>query len=168
MCAIFVPNTPQLDVTSLQGKTLDSVEFRQFMIRLTQFLNLLALAANSKDSGVYDLAEDANNQAWFDPNNTGQARNVLRKVINFGALPAVTSSQPHGITITADTVFTRIYGVATDPSTSFIPIPYAAANGTDNIELEVTATDVVITTGSDRSAYTICYVVLEYIAAQSA
>ena len=59
--------------------------------------------------------------------------------------------------------FTRLYGAATDPSTSFLPIPFAHPTAANNIALSADATNVSITTGSDRTGYTACYVVLEYI-----
>ena len=79
---------------------------------------------------------------------------------------AGTTSVPHGINITADTsfTFTRIYATASQVNVSFLPIPYVSvANIMDNIEINVDNTNVNITTGSDRTNYTFCYVILEYI-----
>ena len=126
---------------------------------------------NLKDSGYYDTLEFVNSQLFF-PNpalssQTAQTpvyRQVYRKVINFGALPnAGAKSVNHNIPVTIGYSFTRIYATATNPSTQFIPIPYASASGTDNIELSVSPTQVTITTASDRTAFTITYVVVEYL-----
>ena len=91
-------------------------------------------------------------------------RGVFRKVINFGALPNTgIKSVAHNIDPTASFSFTRIYGCSTNPSTSYIPLPYASPTLANNIELNADATNVNVTTGSDRTAYTITYIVLEYI-----
>ncbi len=100
-------------------------------------------------------------------------RQVFRKVIAFGALPnAGTKSVAHGIdTLPQDLPnnyigfsFTRIYATATDPVNElYIPIPYASNVAANVIEINVDATNVNITTASNKTAYTITYVVLEYI-----
>jgi hypothetical protein len=85
--------------------------------------------------------------------------------VNFGALPnTATKSVAHGITITTATTFTRIYATASDTSGStYIPIPFSSPTLVSNIQITVDATNVNITTGSNRSNFNICYVVLEYI-----
>lgn len=138
---------------------------------IPETLNLMSLVLNTKDTGYYPLTEFINGQLWFpDPalsSSTATAptyRQVYRKVINTGALPNTgTSSVAHGITITATTSFTRIYGAATDPSTTFIPLPYASPVDAENIALYVDAVNVNITTGNDRTGFTTSYVVLEWI-----
>jgi hypothetical protein len=45
----------------------------------------------------------------------------------------------------------------------YIPLPYASPTLVNNIQLSVDATNVTITTGIDYSAYTVTYVILEYI-----
>jgi len=164
MCALLVPTTPILDITKLKGKSLDSPEFTEFMIRLTQYLNQLATSANNNDSGEYSLAQSPNKQSFWALNAGETPRSVNRIVVDFGGLPnAGTTSVAHGITVTATTIFTRIYGVANDLSTSFKPLPYSSPTLVDNIELEVDATNVNITTGADETGYTSCYVILEWI-----
>jgi hypothetical protein len=146
-------------------------EFRNFITRLRQSINNINIAVNLKDTGYYILDETANGQVFF-PNQALNSttsrlptyRNVLRKVINFGALPNnTTKSVPHGIVIDALFSFTRIYATATNPNTSFIPLPYASTTAGDVIELNADTTNVNITTHSNKSAYTITYVILEWI-----
>jgi len=134
-------------------------------------VNQLSLALNTKDSGYYALTEFINGQVWFpDPALTSSTlqkptlRQVFRRVVNFGALPNTgTKSVAHGLTITAGFSFTRIYGCATDPSTTFIPLPYASPVLADNIELWVDAANVNIKTGKDRTGFTTTYAIIEYI-----
>ncbi len=134
-------------------------------------INQMSLALNTKDSGYYALTEFINGQVWFpDPALTSSTslaptlRQVYRKVINTGTLAnSGTTTTAHGLTITAGFSFTRIYGAATDPSTTFIPLPYASPVLADNIELWVDAVNVNIKTGKDRTGFTTSYVIVEYI-----
>lgn len=165
---LFVPTTPMFDVGDLQNVE----NLKELVIRLTQSVNNISIALNLKDTGYYVLEEYVNGQLYF-PNPTvvpltqsDNTRQVFRKVIDFGALPnAGLKAVPHGIPIDATYSFTRIYATASDPvNLNYIPIPsvslIAVAN---NIQIVVDATDVIIGTAVDFSAFTICYVVLEYI-----
>jgi len=168
----FVPTTNIWDVTEIYSTDVTSPEFKELLVRLYQNLNLMSLQLNIKDSAYYNTQEFVNGQVWFsDPayNSTSQVtatgRQVYRKVINFGTLPnAGTTNVAHGITCDANTTFTRIYGCATDPAAqSYLPLPYASTTLVNSIELSVGNTNVSITTGIDRTAYTVTYVVLEYL-----
>lgn len=142
-------------------------------LKLRQYLNNIAEATNSKDSGIYNAIESVTGGQFvptYSTNTPSNAtyRSILRKVIDFGTLPnTTTKSVAHGITNTQNFSFVRIYATATDPGVSTInssiPIPYASSTAADNIELEVDATNINITTGIDRTAYTRCFVVLEWI-----
>jgi hypothetical protein len=171
----FIPTTNVWDTENEHIKDMDVTkpEFRELLVRLFQDLNRMALAVNNRDAGTYNVLPFVNGQTWFPKpginpatQNTSQnVRPVYRKVINFGPLPAAGNTPiAHGITCTTATTFTRIYGVATKPTVpfSYIPIPYIDPAGA-NISLFVDNTNVNITVASDRSAYTICYVILEYL-----
>jgi hypothetical protein len=92
-------------------------------------------------------------------------------VINCGSITASgTYTFPHGIAVTNNYTFTRIYGTASnaalDASTwaEFIPLPYASVSSiNDNVELWVDNVNVNISTGSGVATYPYTYVVLEYI-----
>jgi hypothetical protein len=86
-------------------------------------------------------------------------------VVNFGTLPNTsTKSVPHGIGISATYSGTQFTVVATDPvGLTMIPIPYASATTANIIEFNVDAVNVNITTNSDRTNYTICLIVIEYL-----
>lgn len=168
---LFVPTTYMFDVSTLEGKDLSSPEFKEFIIRLTQRINELALNLNRKDTGIYSTEEYVNSQVYF-PDQTLSSittkapvlRTVFRKVIDFGGLPNTgTTSVAHNIILDANSIFTRIYATATDPNTSYIPIPYSSSTLANNIEINVDTTNVNITTGSDRTGFTTCFVVIEYI-----
>lgn len=168
---LFVSNTDVLDVSEIYDTDVTSPEFKELLVRLYQNLNRVRLALNIKDSAWYDTNQFVNGQIFFpNPltstyNESNPDRQVFRLVINFGALPNTgTTAVAHGITCTGITTFTRIYGVANDTTgKNYIPIPYASPTLANNIELKVDATNVTIITGSNRTAFTICYIVIEFL-----
>lgn len=162
----FVATTNVWDVTQLAQLDVNSPEFKELLVRLYQNVNNIAILLNLKDTGYYDQNEFVNSQLYF-PNpakNTQQYRQVFRTVVNFGTLPnAGTKSVAHNIAITVGVTFTRIYATASDTTSfAYIPIPFVETTGNE-IQIDVDATNVNITTTSDRTNFTICYVVLEYI-----
>lgn len=140
---------------------------KDVMLRL--YLNSIASATNSKDSGLYDSQETITGQQFLptfstDTGANASYREVLRKVIDFGALPASgTSIVSHGITFTSDMSVTRLYGGATEPGTTWIPLPFASPTLNENISLSLNSTNIVITVGKNRSTFTRSFVVVEWI-----
>lgn len=170
----FVPTTYILDPAQIYQADIESRELQEVLVRLYQTVNSVALSMNTRDAGYYVQEEFVCGQIYYpNPANSSttgtqpsgaEFRQVFRKVISFGALPNnTTKSVAHGITITSGFTFTRIYATATDPSTAFIPIPFASSTAADIISLDVDATNVNITTASDKTGFTTTYVVLEYI-----
>jgi len=175
----FIPTTQVWDVTELKDVDVTKPEFKELLVRMYQNLNTMALSINNKESAYYDTSETVKGQSFF-PNTTldslsasiPEHRQVYNKVINFGALPATaTKSIGHGIDVKHGFTFTRIYGCSTrqentNPAVAFsaIPLPFVdpgvLANG---ILLSVSATNVIVTTAADYSAYDKTYIVLEYI-----
>jgi hypothetical protein len=95
-----------------------------------------------------------------------QYRQVLRKVIDFGALPnTATKSVAHGITFDANFTLIHMWASATDPTgLQAFPIPFADPTvPTSTVSVYMTNTNIVISTGSNRSAFTRCFVFIEYI-----
>jgi len=170
---LYVPTTQVWDVDEIYGMDVSSKEFKELLVRMYQNLNTSAVVLNKKESAIYSDREFLTGQVYFptasDATETGDSifRPTYRKVIDFGALPnANFKDVAHNITFTDNVIFTRIYGAATNPTygaVAGIPIPYASPTDADNIELSVGNANVTITTGSNRTAFTQCYVVLEYI-----
>lgn len=164
---LFVPSTNVWDVQSLQENKDVSPALKEVLVRLYQNINSIELALNLKDSGYYQNYEFLNGQQFFsDSANTDiTGRQVFRTVVVFGALPNATSKVvPHGIGFTNGCSATRIYGSSTNNiGMNYIPLPYASPTLNKNIELSIDATNVTITTGIDMTAYTITYVIVEYV-----
>lgn len=139
-------------------------------LKIRQYLNDIAYSLNRKDSGYFVSQSTITGQQFVPTFSTSTGtstvyRSVLRKVIDTGALPNTgTINVAHGITIGSTFSVTKLYGAATDPAApSWIPLPYASPTLTTNISLDVGSTNVTITTGSNRVAYTRSFVVIEYI-----
>lgn len=166
----FVPTTNVWDTPGLY-QVQDPV-VQQLLVRLYQNVGEIALVLNVKDTGFYNTQEYVNGQLFF-PNpvtnssdaNSTQFRQVLRTVVNFGALPnAGTKSVAHGIICNTSTTFTRIYGTASDTTGfTYIPLPFASPTLNKNIQLDVDATNINITTAINYSNYNVCYLILEYL-----
>lgn len=173
----FVPTTNIWDVQDIYSTDVNSDAFKELLVRLYQNINYIAIAVNAKDTGLYNTVNPfVNGQVFFSnptltslTSTTPSFRQVLRLVINFGALPGSgivggTKSVNHGLTPNSSYTFTRIYACASDTSgKNYIPIPYASPTIANNIELSVNSTQVTITTGSNRSNFNVCYVILEYL-----
>jgi hypothetical protein len=168
---LFVPTTNVWDVGPIYQANIDNPELVELLVRLYQNINNIAIALNLKDSGMYYPFEFINGQTFFpNPNNSSATqinpsqRQVYRQLVVFGALPnSGTKSMPHGIIVSSMTTFTRVYATASDTTGfTYIPIPYVDTGGS-NIALNVDATNVNITTTSNRTNFNVCYVVLEYL-----
>ena len=169
---ILLPTTNRYDSQIIEDLDLNSPEFKQFLVWIQQELNDHANYMNRKDYAAYDLSESINGQSWFQGNNDGASTNVnfrqvYRKVVDLGPLPAAPGDYPfpHGIDVTLTYAFTRVYGEANKQTAPFrsLPIPYASAVAADVIEMYITATDIHLVIGKDLSAYTKNTVVLEYV-----
>src|ERR1700742_4253207 len=138
----YVPTTNIWDPQQLYDVKDISPELREILVRLYQNINLIALTLNTKDTGIYTTDEFVCGQLYFpDPSlssassTTAIARNVYRKVINFGSLPnSGLKSVLHDIPVTSGFTFTRIYGATSDTTgLTYLPLPYVDSAGTDNI-----------------------------------
>lgn len=163
----FLPTTEIIGTNLIIEAAKDNVLLQQILIQVIKSIGNLNKTVNGKDTGIYALTEFVNSQAYYIGANSSQPISVFRKVINFGTLPNTgNKTVAHNITINANQnfTFTRIYGVATDPvNFVYLPLPYSSPVLANNIELQVTQTNISITTGSNRTAFTRCYVVVEYL-----
>lgn len=180
---LYLQQTPTFDTQTIAETEVTSPQFKELIIRLQNQVNLISSAVNQKETGLNVLEEYRDAVNWFPTNtftnvppNQLDLRPEFRKVVNFGALPAIgPKSVPHNIPIANSTVgginpyiCVGIEGYATKQTTAgvgirWLPLPYASNVANTNIEVYVTATHVVVTTAIDYSAYTECYFVLKYL-----
>lgn len=151
------------DQSSLQSQLPLSIELpedqQEFRFKVNDLYQRTASSINTKEGGLYLPEEKTNGQQYFDPLNPQKNKNVYRMVVDFGALPNMTSkSVAHNIVgWNSDFRLTRAYGAATDPiALEALPIP------NDGILLSINSTNVTVTTTSNLSAYTSTTIVIEY------
>jgi len=151
-----------------------SIEFPKDDGKLLETLTLIykriAQSVNTKEGGLFSLQELFSSQQYFTLGNPQQFRNVYRKVfdmvsLNGGPIAAgATVTAAHSITgIVAPT---HIYGGATnsDAPVKFIPLPYVSATVvTDQVQIYMTSTNVVLVNGATQTDLTQAYVVCEYL-----
>lgn len=144
-------------------------EARAFIV---EQLKRISNAVNIREIGWFLDEELLSGKAFIpgsenlDNLSTSQVfRQVLRKVVDFGPLPAAgTKSIPHGITFTDNFTLVQMFAAATDPvALTAIPIPYAHPTAANAVALDMDSTNVNITVGVNRSAYTRCFVTIEYL-----
>lgn len=157
------------DVDVIKGLDINSEEFKNFLVRLAQDITGIAISVNGRDGGYFGLGEYNTGTQYF-PNTVEPTvyRTVFRTVVDFGTLPnTATKTVAHNINsptgTTADYIFTRIYAAANDRVTpDYIPLPLSTVTGLI-VDLSADSTNVIITTNFNATAYTECYVVLEYV-----
>lgn len=106
--------------------------------------------------GNYSETEQKTGQYWID------GKEIFRKVIDFGALPSSGSKRvAHLISNLGE--FTFVYAIARVANNNVtVSVPYVAQNAlTSVIALDITATEVVINVGQDRSNLS-AKIILEY------
>ncbi len=161
---LYVATTDVWEISRIEQVDVTSDEFKTLLVRLYQNINNIALALNLKDSAYYIQEQFVNGQQFFPATTDAGAsyRAAYRIVIDVGALGAGVTTVAHGLTITAEWTFTRIYGTATDNTLgNYYPIPFAGAAGA-YISLRVDNTNVVIDNNSGVT-FNKCLVILEFL-----
>lgn len=163
---LYIGTTQAWDISVIYQTDVNSPEFKELIVKLATTMNNIATALNLKTSGLYQNQEFQTGQLLFPSSLTANdqlnQRPLFRMVVNFGALPNTSStSVAHNIVVNAEFTFIKIYGASFDPvGLTAIPIPYVSATP---VYLELTSTDVVITTTSNMSNYTDTIIVIEYV-----
>lgn len=140
---------------------------------LIEQLKRLSIAVNTREIGWF-LDEELLTGKAFIPGSSSVSdrgtseifRQVLRKVIDFGTLPnAGTKSVPHGISFTNNFTLVLLGAYATNPTALIsLPIPYAdPLSLTNSIAINMDATNINITTGTNLTAFTRVFVTIEFL-----
>lgn len=151
------------NIPGLQNQLDISIELPEDPKEMRDMLNdvyqSIASTVNSKEGALFVPIEKITSGQYFTPANPQQNKAVYRMVVDFGALPnTATKNVAHNIVgWNSEFRLTRAYGAATDPiGLSAIPIP------NDNIFLEINATNAIVTTTANYSAYTASTIVIEF------
>lgn len=139
-------------------------DFQQFRIKFLEIYRDIANASNTRDNGIHDLEEFVSGQQWFTAGDPQKKRLTFRKVFNLGAIAAGgTSTTAHGLTGNP-LVFTYIGGTAITNVVDQRPIPFASVTAVNQqIQVQCTATNLVVTNGAASPAITSAIIVLEYL-----
>jgi hypothetical protein len=145
--AIYLPTT--------QYFPLEADKFREV---LTFVYSDIARRLNDKQIGTFDLVEVVAGEQWSTATDPQTKRQTFRKIFYFSD---ASLNFAHGIT--GIVLCTHIYGAFTD-GTNFYPLPYVSAIAiTDQIQIVVTPTNVVVTKGGTAPAITNGTIVLEFL-----
>lgn len=133
-------------------------DFPEFRAKFLELYRDLANSVNTREVGIYDLQEFLTGENWSTPGNPQVKRKTYRKIFFFSD---ATLTFAHGIT--GIVLTTHIYGSGTD-GTNFFPVPYVSATAIANqIQVDVTPANVVITKGGGAPAITNAVLVIEYL-----
>jgi len=165
----FIATMPNFDVKSM---SVNSEEFTEFLVILTQTVNDIALAINYKESGFYDIYEFLTGKTLYaDPALTASTPEqpyrpgIFRKCFHYTtALPAAPGIVPvaHGLAMDATWKVIDLWGTTFDSTANvWYKLPYAGV-AADSIALYADFTNIYIQTQSDRSACTLTNLVIEY------
>jgi hypothetical protein len=159
----YVPTTNVWDVARLYDVEVNSPEFKELLVRLYQNVNNIAIVLNSKSTGYYINEEFVSGKSFFNPtsNDPLDLRPGFIMSVNTGALGAGVTTINHNITVTNMFQWMFISGAATNTGTLVgYPLPFAGATE-NNIEVSVTATQILINNNSGVT-FTNSQVTLEY------
>jgi hypothetical protein len=160
----YVQQTPVFDVSRIYQTDVNSTEFKELIVKLTQEVNNHAICLNNKISGMYLTEEFVSGKLLFNPNSSSQLdlRACFIEVVNVGPLgPGITPAN-HGLTVTNTWKWLFIGGAATNTNTLVgYPITFGGA-ANNNIGVNVTNTQVIVNNNSGVT-FTDSYVVLEYV-----
>lgn len=150
-----------------------SIEFPRNLDKLAEQLTIvykrIAYTLNTKQGGLYSQTEFTNSEL-YNLNATDSFKIVYRKcfdmvALNLGPIAAgATVSFLHNIASLVQLV--HMYGGAknSDVPTKFIPLPYVSATlVTDQVQIYLTPTNIVLVNGSTQTALTQATIVCEYL-----
>lgn len=134
----------------------------QFLITMENLYTQIANAVNIRQLGQFSVRETLTGQQFSEVANANATKYSFRSIFYFGPIAAgATLSFAHNLTFVQ---LTHAYGTCITDVVDYRPIPYASATLiTNQIELQVTATNIVIINGATAPNITSGIIVLEYL-----
>lgn len=120
-------------------------DLKQLTVEMNRSYVDIANKVNSRTIGIFTKnVPSINGEEWF-INSLNQKQQGSRKVFVFGSIAGATNI-PHNLNIT-NLTFVRIFGTFTD-GTNWYPLPYVdVVSATNQVNVIVTPTNIVITPG---------------------
>jgi hypothetical protein len=154
----FVPSTQFTNSSQLRSSRLFPEDLHQLTVEINRAYTDIASAVNNRTVGLFPINKSiAGGEKWYvvSPQAQGQFRQVYT-FTSFGSIP-------HGVTVSQIYGFVRIWGTFTD-GTNWYPLPYVdVVAATNQVNIVVSATDIVITAGAGAPSVTRGTIVLEWI-----
>lgn len=143
--------------------------YNDFRRKIREIYNKEANWVNQRILGVFEQTEFQNGVQFFTndpPSGTDkrEPRDGYRKVFEIGSITSGSTSMiSHGISGNPFFPY-HIYGTVETSATDFRPLPYVnGATVTDQIEITVDSTNIIISNGSTAPDIVMGFVVLEYL-----
>jgi hypothetical protein len=168
----YLPTTPSYTLQEIYEATGKNTSLQNVFVKVYQDESDILQSLNNKITGLYTLEEYQTGALYFanpaynsTTANRPMLRNVFRKTINTGQLANTgTTIIPHNFNCNSAYTLVFIGGAATDNTgLNYISLPYASPTLASNIEVRADATNIYITTGSNRSNFNLSQIVLEFI-----
>jgi hypothetical protein len=134
------------------------------VVELNTMYNDLSVATNLRTIGICPTTRSAiTGEGWY--LNSSSRQQGIRQVYTLtGPISTTTTTIPHFITPNSYTNIVRIWGTFQNASGVYCTLPYVDVTAAANqINLQVNATNIVITRGSGAPTINNLVVVLEYI-----
>ena len=149
------PGKDAVPFTPLTAQFLDEMIANDEALAAGTGLNTGAVTAvKTAFGGNYTTTEVDTGFTWVD------GKTIYKKTISCGALPnATTKNVAHGVSFS---YIISAGGAARAANGTTLPLPYSHPVATSNVSVAVTATNIELFTGSDRTAFTLSYVTLTY------
>lgn len=133
-------------------------DFDEFRVTFLQQFRNVADIVNVRQIGIFEQEEFLTGEQWPNLTNSQQKKQTFRKIFFFNDASLTFN---HGIT--GIVLCTHIYGTGTN-GTNFFPIPYVSAIAIANqIQIDVTPTQIIITKGGGAPAISNGVIILEYL-----
>jgi len=166
----MTPDTSQILESYLPVFDAIPDDWEDAKVFLTERLKEISNAVNAREIGFFLDEELLSGKAFF-PSGVGasnsspqQFRQIFRKVVDMGGMPAVNKSVPHGIVFDSNFTLIALWGACTDPVNLLaFQFTLGGVPTGNNVQLYMDAVNININCQTDRSAYTRAFVVCEYM-----
>jgi hypothetical protein len=145
----FIPTTQVWNVSEIYAADLDD-KLEELFVRMYQNLGLMSDVLNRTVWGFRLNETTVSGKRYSNPTNIGEMNLIpsFNMAINTGIVAPGVTTKAHGLTIGSTWTFVQLIGAVSNFAThNYYPLPFADAvgGGANNIQLEVNATNIVIT-----------------------
>lgn len=130
---------------------------------LTKSYTEIAQAINARTIGLYEIIQTTTGNRYFSSGDPQNRRQSFRKLFPFDAIVAGdTEIINHGISGTI--TFVKIFGTCNTDAPDSRPIPYTSITNVDEqIQINVTTSQIIIMNGAGADNITNGIITLEYL-----